>query len=136
MIVLDSSFVIALLTPDRRQSFVVRTLQASGDAYHAPALLLFEVVHVLSRKRRNGDLSLAEQDRAFDALTEQAINFDPAPDTARLARIAGLADAERLSGYEASYLELAIRLGAQLATLDADLAEAGRHCGVVVHHTP
>ena len=45
-------------------------------------------------------------------------------DTLHLARRYGL------SSYDASYLELALRSGLPLATLDADLAKAARKAGV------
>lgn len=37
-----------------------------------------------------------------------------------------------LSGYDAAYLELAIRQGLRLATLDEDLQKAARVAGVVL----
>ncbi len=45
-------------------------------------------------------------------------------DTLHLARRHGL------SSYDASYLELALRTGVPLATLDTDLARAARKAGV------
>ena len=50
--------------------------------------------------------------------------------TNRGAAIADLARRYRLSAYDASYLELALRVGLPLATLDADLAKAARKAGV------
>lgn len=136
MIVLDSSVVIARLTPDRRADFVRALLEPKVGTFNAPQLLAFEVIHVLSRKYRQGDITGAELSRALEGFEDHLIELAPRPDAGALHRIAMLADAQKLSGYDASYLELALRLGAELATLDADLAEAGRRCGVAVHHTP
>jgi predicted nucleic acid-binding protein len=47
-----------------------------------------------------------------------------------LTEILQLARRYRLSSYDASYLELALRKGLPLATLDADLAKAARKSGV------
>jgi predicted nucleic acid-binding protein len=58
----------------------------------------------------------------YDALTHQ-VAFTT---TYQLAR------KYRLSSYDAAYLELAIRLGAELATNDAELARAARKAGVAV----
>ena len=41
-----------------------------------------------------------------------------------------LADRHGLTTYDAAYLELALRLGVPLATLDQDLARAAREAGV------
>ena len=41
-----------------------------------------------------------------------------------------LARRYHLSAYDASYLELALRTGQPLATLDSDLAKAARKAGV------
>ena len=46
------------------------------------------------------------------------------PDTLQLAR------RYKLSSYDASYLELALRLGMPLATLDEDLQKAAKKAGV------
>lgn len=134
MIVVDSSFLIALITPDRREAFVKTTLEASAGELHAPLLLPFEVVHVLSRKFQRGEISLSELNLAVSDLERQLIDFDTRPDAEGMIRVATLAASEKLSGYDAAYLDLALRLRAELGTLDGELAEAGRRCGIVVHH--
>lgn len=110
-------------------------MRTTAGHAHAPLLLDFEVIHVLSRKQRQGVITVGERDSSIRLLRRQLISYDALPDEAALQRIASLADSERLSGYDAAYLELAIRLGADLGTLDGDLAEAGRRCGLTVHHT-
>ncbi|MGH9573709.1 MAG: type II toxin-antitoxin system VapC family toxin [Candidatus Acidiferrales bacterium] len=54
------------------------------------------------------------------------IEVDPTPDLARAANILSLAQKHRLTAYDATYLELAIRRKLPLATLDADLKIAAR----------
>jgi len=44
-----------------------------------------------------------------------------------------LAERRDLTVYDASYLELAVRLGADLITLDRELADAAAAEGVAVH---
>ena len=46
-----------------------------------------------------------------------------------------LARRYKLSAYDAAYLELALRTGLQLATLDADLARAAATAGVPIFGT-
>jgi predicted nucleic acid-binding protein len=47
-------------------------------------------------------------------------------------RILDLAREERLTAYDAAYLELAMRLGVPLASKDADLCDAAQRLGVSV----
>jgi predicted nucleic acid-binding protein len=56
---------------------------------------------------------------------------DVAPERARTATIV-LGRIESLTAYDATYLELALRIGGELATLDDKLAEAARRRGLVV----
>jgi predicted nucleic acid-binding protein len=46
--------------------------------------------------------------------------------------VLGLARAERLTAYDAAYLELAMRLGTPLASKDAELCDAADRLGVGV----
>ena len=49
-----------------------------------------------------------------------------------MAEILDLARAERLTSYDAAYLDLALRQNLPLATRDGDLAAAARRIGVDV----
>jgi PIN domain len=51
----------------------------------------------------------------------------------RLARILALARRHGLSSYDATYLELAQRLGAALASFDRQLNQAARAIGVALY---
>jgi predicted nucleic acid-binding protein len=70
---------------------------------------------------------------AFVALLDSlAVTVDSETTRHAFGRILDLARSERLSGYDASYLELAMRLGVPLATKDRALASAASRVGVVV----
>jgi predicted nucleic acid-binding protein len=58
------------------------------------------------------------------------ISPDAATFPRALVETLSLARRYRLSSYDASYLELALRLGLPLATLDIDLLKAARKAGV------
>ena len=58
------------------------------------------------------------------------IQVDTATDAFALGATLVLGRQEGLAAYDAAYLELALRLGLPLATLDTRLAEAARKCGV------
>jgi predicted nucleic acid-binding protein len=58
------------------------------------------------------------------------IHADATTVSRSLTDVLNLARRHRLSSYDASYLELALRTGLPLATLDADLAKAARKSGL------
>ena len=53
---------------------------------------------------------------------------------ARALEILTLAEQHRLSAYDAAYLEIALREGLPLATLDENLKKAARTAGVSTAH--
>nr|WP_200892550.1 type II toxin-antitoxin system VapC family toxin [Aliterella atlantica] len=58
------------------------------------------------------------------------IQVDLATDANALGTTLMLGRQEGLAAYDAAYLELALRLGLPLATIDTRLAEAASRCGV------
>jgi predicted nucleic acid-binding protein len=68
----------------------------------------------------------------LERLELSGIVFDAASAWAVLQRALSLARSHALTAYDASYLELALRLGAGLATFDRKLAVAARSVGVPV----
>jgi predicted nucleic acid-binding protein len=97
-----------------------------------PPLWYWEVANVLNVGLRRGRLTGAEATARLELLARLRIQTDPesVARTWRETRI--LAEAERLSVYDAAYLELAIRRGAGLATLDSSLASAAERRGIAV----
>ncbi len=116
--VVDASAIAALLFGEPEAEAVAARL---GDArLVAPALLHFELANVcLIKSRRNPDqqsaLAAAFQLRDRLAVEVVAVDHDG---TLELAATTGL------TAYDASYLWLARRLGAELITLDKQLAQA------------
>ena len=107
---------------------VMPDLFVSGMA--APALILWEVANIHHVKRRRGLLTDSEARTGLEVFLSFPIELDaeraPLPDVLARAHGAGL------SAYDAAYLELALRLGAPLATLDRSLTKAGLDGGLVV----
>ena len=101
-----------------------------GQQAHVPVLWLYEVVSVLSKAQRNGSITT---DKAHGFL-EDIRSLDITVDDESFGYIFGdvhrLAVQHGLSGYDAAYLELAIRMGLPLATLDEDLQKAAETAGV------
>ena len=132
--VLDASVAIAWLFEDRARAetdaLALRLVDAPAAA---PAIWPWEVWSVCLKKARQARL-----DPAGIAGLRASIGFFAgrvAVETTQartLEQAIDLAFKHRLSGYDAGYLELAIRRRMPLATLDASLARAARAEGVTV----
>jgi predicted nucleic acid-binding protein len=104
----------------------------NGDDAVVPALWLYEASAVLSRAQNRGTLAARKAREFIDEL--QSLNI--AADAQSIARVFPdvhrLALTYRLSSYDASCLELALRRGLPLATLDDEMISASKAAGVTV----
>lgn len=94
-----------------------------GDEGLAPTLWWFEVRNILVVNERRKRLTEADSSVFLRDLARLPITLDRTPEEAEVLR---LARKHRLSVYDAAYLELALRRGITLATLDNDLIRAAR----------
>jgi predicted nucleic acid-binding protein len=128
--VVDASVVLAWLLPDEGSALAERMLaRLNSETAQAPALLHYEVGNALlqaGRRRRFPADALAEMRAAFFALP---IALDGV-DQRVVERATELALRHSLSLYDACYLELALRRGLGLATLDDALRGAAQAQGV------
>lgn len=129
--VLDASVTLSWCFEDEADAAgdaVLRRL--AGGRAAVPAVWPLEVANVLLGAERRGRIGAAEARRFLVLLEALPIEVD-AHGLARAPREAlQLARAHGLSVYDATYLELAVRTGAALATRDARLAAAARAEGV------
>lgn len=97
-----------------------------------PSLFALEISNVVVKLESKGWLSEADAQcfiailGRLDMVTDQATEAHALGNTLNLARRYGL------SAYDAAYLELALRSGLPMATLDADLAKAAMTAGVPI----
>jgi len=73
------------------------------------------------RRRR---IPLERANEFLEQLKSFAFHIEPPPTVADFPRISDLAARHQITCYDAAYLDLAIRLGLPLATLDDDLRKA------------
>lgn len=71
-----------------------------------------------------------QSEEAIALLQSLSIHVDAATNAKALSTTLALGRQEGLAAYDVAYLELALRLGLPLATIDARLAEAASRCGV------
>ena len=122
--VLDASVTACWLMPDERHPVAeAARIRMAEDVATVPALWWFEVRNFLIVNERRSRIDAAQTSRALALLTGLPMTVDRSPDE---ATILGLARRHRLTVYDATYLELALRESVPLATLDVALAAAAR----------
>lgn len=122
-IVIDASIAIAQRLRDREGTpYADFAIEQGGlESVVVPDLFWHEVRNVLLGAERKGRIDAGTAEDHLKDLRQLSVQSDSDQDddqTAALARRHGL------SGYDAAYLETAIRRGAELATLDKSLAKA------------
>jgi len=135
-VVIDASAAAPWVIPEERSPVSDRLyadVLASPGVFHAPALWLWETFNILlvSMRRRRVTPELFEAGQLL--LDACPIEFDPPPNAHRRAQVLRLAQVHRLTFYDASYLELALRLNGQLASADRALVHAAKSCGITCY---
>lgn len=95
-----------------------------------PATWGLEVANVIAKAEEKALVTEARSGAFLEMLEDVDIEADSATFAHALSGTLQLARRYKLSSYDASYLELALRLGLPLATLDEDLQKAARKAGV------
>lgn len=131
MFVLDASVALAWVLPEAESERCEPLFrQASLEGAVAPILWPIEVGNVLLLMARRNKIEAEEQTRAVKRLSAVPIQLDDAMARHGSSEAVRLAQAHRLTLYDALYLELAKRLGLPLASLDRDLRAAAAAEGV------
>ena len=126
--VVDASVTISWYLADEASATIQSILQRLGESEAiAPVLWWFEIRNVLLVNERRARLDAPQTAAILAHLARLpiALDRDPAGDA-----VLALARAHRLTFYDATYLELALRRAAPLATLDRRLAAAARTVAV------
>ena len=137
--VLDASVTLTWLLKDageRSEAYafeVLKQIRSPATEIHVPAVWGLEIANVIARSEAKGNLTEAQSERFLEVLNAAPILIDAATAAHALAETLQLARRHRLSAYDASYLELALRAGLPLATLDEALRKAAAKAGVRLH---
>ena len=131
--VVDASVICCALLPDETTDHAVALFQAIGlEGALAPALWQTEVANTLTNAMRRDRLSRARRDSGLAGALRLPITSVALGARDIVDRLIPLADAHRLTAYDASYLLVALERGLALATLDRALAAAAKREGVAV----
>jgi len=104
----------------------------SGSRAYVPVLCLYEVISVLAKTQRSGPTTAERAHGFLEDLRSLDIVIDEEEVGNTLGDVYRIAVEQRLSGHDASYLELAVRKQLPLASLDDDLNKAASAAGVAL----
>ena len=137
--VLDASVTLTWLLKDAGERTgayafdVLKQIRSPGTEIHVPATWGLEIANVIARCETKGIVTEAQSEGFLAMLNSAPISVDGSTAAHALSGTLQLARRYRLSAYDASYLELALRAGLPLATLDDALRKAAAKAGVKLH---
>lgn len=129
--VLDCSIAISWCLVDENDDYAnaILAMMPDSEAF-VPGIWSLEVANTLLVAEKRNRMNQAQSELAIALLQSLLIHVDEATDNNALSSTLILGRQEGLAAYDAAYLELALRLGLPLATLDTRLGEAATRCGV------
>jgi predicted nucleic acid-binding protein len=131
-LIIDASLASAWCFPDERTYYTNGVLQAISSSMEAfaPLLWAYEVRNSVLMGLRRGRISKADAEGFLDSLADLNIHLT---DPVSYDAVFKLAETNGLTVYDAAYLDLAIREGAELASLDGALRNASVKAGVSLY---
>lgn len=134
--VLDASVTMDWILLDGKpagRAYALKVLDAMKQAQTSalvPVTWGLEVSNVIGKAEMKGLVTEAQSEAFLEMLEGVVVSADSATFSKALSDTLQIARRYRLSAYDASYLELAMREGLPLATLDEDLQKAANKAGV------
>lgn len=129
--VLDCSATLPWFLEDERTAFTDSLLFAAKRAeYWVPGIWCLEFPNALLVAERKRRIERERRIEALEQIPRLQIRIDSEPVDLKL--VSAVAEKHDLSTYDAAYLELSMRRGLGLVTLDRDLAQAANSEGVLV----
>jgi predicted nucleic acid-binding protein len=124
----DSSFALAWVFKDETTPETDKVLDSLGQGAKAlvPALWRWEIANALLTAEKRKRATMAELNGHLLLLRSLPIEVDETAHDQAWNVTHSLAQKHKLTSYDAAYLELAIRRGLPLATLDSDLVAAAK----------
>ena len=126
-LVVDNSVVMSWCFEDQANPYADSILRKLTEAVvYVLSVWPFEVVNVLAAAERKKCISEADSVRFISLLSQLPIIVQYESPEKGMKDLLGLARAHNLSSYDASYLDLAMRMGLPMATLDERLKRAAK----------
>ena len=130
--VLDASVAAAWCFDDETTPFTegVLNLFSRGAEALTPAVWPLELANALLMAERRQRLSLAQVTALLGRIAKLPIAVEPVSAALAVGQVLSVARQQQLSEYDAAYVELALRTGLPLATLDNKLRQAAQAAGI------
>jgi len=130
-LVVDCSIAMAWLFHDEATPKTVALLnRLATETALVPAWWFVEIANVLAMAERKGRITPSQSDAFIADLSKLAIERDDEATNRAFTHLLALCRTHRVTSYDAIYLDLAIRRGLPLATLDEDLRKAAKKLGI------
>jgi len=130
-VVVDASVALAWCFPDEANDYADKVLVAlEGHAILVPAVWGLEIANAVLSGERSKRLRQPEIRRFTTLLDSLSLVQDVQSVGEHVGNVLPLAREYNLSAYDAAYLELSIRHGIPLATLDGKLHKAAQRAGI------
>jgi len=131
--VVDNSVVMSWCFKDEANKYTDAVLGSLAESYAVvPSIWPLEVVNALLVSERRRRLSEADSIRFLTLLAQLPLTVEQEQSEKAMMRILALARKHKLSSYDASYLDLAMRSGLPIATLDKNLRAAAKRAQVAI----
>ena len=131
--IVDNSVVLAWCFEDEQTDGILALLDRVVEAGAvAPQLWPIEALNGLLTAERRGRIDREVRERLAGFLQDLPIRIDDETASGVWTTTAHLAAQHSLTAYDATYLELALRLGLPLATNDAALITAAKMVGAAL----
>lgn len=135
-IVIDASVALAWCFPDEASGYADAILEVlERHTMLVPALWAVEITNALLVAERRRRIKPSEARQFFALLNELPVVMDSPSVTDAVSNLLPLGREYGLSAYDATYLDVAMRHGASLATLDSKLQNAARKAGIQIFKT-
>jgi predicted nucleic acid-binding protein len=132
-VVIDSSIALTWCFEDEASPETDLLFErVRDDGAVVPALWHLELGNVLLQAEKRGRITKDDVAVRLGLIAELPIAVDQETTIRAWREILTMARAERLTTYDSTYLELAVRRGLPLLTKDMELAAAARRLGVTV----
>ena len=133
VIAVDASIAMSWCFPDEADGYAYAVLDALPDSTAmAPSLWPVELANALAMGERRKRITRSDTTRFLALIAALPIDIDSETSARALDFVLPLARAFSLTAYDATYLDLAMREGLTLATLDVELRKAARKAGVKI----
>lgn len=131
-LVIDACLALGFILPDEQEKAALLGLSRleGGQDTYVPGHWVVEVSNGILMAERRKRLSQSQAITARQLIAALPVQVDELSPLRSMADVSALARQFGLTSYDAAYLELAIRLDAELATTDRALIKAAKKVGV------